>query len=311
VTEASPILGQIIDRVHTRQEKWATTFEPALPSWTQINEYALLGWYSICLVPSRKRLVLEDPAIRVDGTKDTPSSLARDYLTIKFGRGPRIQKTQRITVQEGISPHPVYCKPTTFAEGAYIDIEAAYWSILAAVGWNIDYWPKRWLGRRRGVSDFPWPDHKSARNSIVSIGMVTTRTTYHPKDAAGGPRTSPAGNPLANSQLYRLINDTLNAIASDAKRAGAVYIATDGYVAPTPKATERICDLVRSWGLKPIIKGYGPGAVYGVGSYQVGKLHKGRRITGQHEQKPVVRQVDYAEWLRLRLLSFAEDPAED
>jgi hypothetical protein len=264
----------IITRVHDRQAKWESVEVGELPPPQALSEDAMLGAFSYALQTSRKRLLRSDVLISVDGTKDTPPALARDYLTLKHGRAARIKWAQLRTLKEHTRPLPVYVKPTRFEEGFYIDIRSAYWQILRVVGWQVDYYPGKWLMRGPGVRDFPYQREKRAeklsRNCLVSAAQGGEL----PRWVAGRQAIEPirVGNRLINAQLVGIVRDVLHAIGLEAQRAGAIYVATDGYIAPDMRTAQKVGQLIRDWGLDARLKGAGPGAVYGSGSYAVGQM---------------------------------------
>jgi hypothetical protein len=260
----------------------------------------MLGAFSYALQTSRKRLLRSDVLISVDGTQDTPPALARDYLTLKYGKAGRVTWPQVKRLKETARPLPLFIKPTTFDEGYYIDVRAAYWQIMQIVGWQVDYYPGRWLMRGPGVRDFPYREdkrpQKMARNCLVSAGQKGGLLRW-----MAGPKTTQevnAGNRLINGQLVGLVHDVLHAIAVQAQRAGVVYVATDGYVAPTMRIAQRVGRILEDWGLEARLKGAGGGGVYGAGAYTVGRLRSRAPRSGQ----PVanLEPGEYDRWLQPR-----------
>ena len=289
----------IITRVHSRQERWLTERMQQLPSPFDLKEDAILGSFSYALQSSRKRLLRSDVLLRVDGTSDTPPSLARDYLLIRHKKARGVSWPQLVRIKEEERPMPLYAQPQRFSEGYYIDIRGAYWSIMQVIGWKADYFPGRWLGRGEGVRDFPYQEDER-RQKIARVSLVSScRPSKVPRWSVGTQslQTVSTGNPLINMQLFGAVRDVLNAIAWEARAVGAIYVATDGYIAPTYKKACAILEAIDSWGLKARVKGAGPGLVAGAGCYHVGELHTARPT---EERLPVdtMKASAYDGWLK-------------
>lgn len=295
------ILDHIIDRVHERRERRKHIELDELPPPEHIDETCFVGGFSISTVKSMKRYIKTPSCIAVDGCVETPSALARDYLTIKYGTGPRVSHEQFVGIMAGLMDAPLYAAPGKFDSGFYVDIKACYWSIMNVAGWNVDYWPRKWLSKATPPNDFPWPRHKVARNTLVSIGRMSDASMWSPEKKYFDVRL---GNRLANMQLARLIADVLNSIAYRAKKAGAIYVNNDGYIAPNNKVASAICDIIRDWGLEPNFKGHGGGEVRGPGSYKVGRL-KSKVVLDKPTAINKIERVHYDKWLQKKFSYLA------
>lgn len=292
------ILNCIEEKVHIRRDEWRTREVELLPPAEWMDEYCIISRYAAIGLETRRRFLWNPILVSVNGTKDTPSALARDYLKIKYERGPKWTRNQRLKVETELSKHPLYCRPATFERGFYIDIASAYWSVMVRCGWNVNYYPGRWLGITIPPLDFPFYKDKRARNSLVSVARSNKMTMYNPETKRFF--TQKRGNPRANSQLYCLITDTLNAIACEVISAGAVYVFTDGYIAPNLETKYRIMQIIRDWGFTPRIKGEGSGRVTALGSYIVGRYHS-RELQKQNAPYKSVKKLWYHKWLRDRM----------
>lgn len=309
------IKTQLIERAMKRADDWQTFNIKKFPDVEKLHEIVLLGAHSFALVQTRRRLVKEKIFITPQ-VYETPSAIARDYLRIVHKQGPRATKSQALRV-EGIEPVPSYADPQSFRHGFYIDIQAAYWSIMQISGWDVDYNPERWLSPGRPPSDFPFADHKVARNCLVSAGRMGSidPETQKPR---GIPRYDPRklpndpydeivrGSELKNNQLPRLIHDILNSIALQAVELGAVYVNNDGYIAPDHKIAYEIVQLIADWGLNGRIKAEGPGQVKASGTYQVGHV-KTQTYNQVHTPMPLdnIYAPDYRKWLQDEFTFFA------
>lgn len=294
------ILDGLIEKSQERADKFTPVYLQNQPDVMTLGEIALLGSHSYCLSSSKKRIIWNTVALS-DDTKETPSAVARDYLTIEYKQGPRISKGQS-TVTSLIPPMPNVAKPQSFEHGVYIDIKSCYWSIMGIIGWNVDYFPGRWLSPGRPPENFPFPNHKVARNCLISTGRLGVVSRYIPN---GKFDEIKIGNRLANTQLTRLISDVLNSIASQAVDAGAVYCNTDGFIAPDLKIAGKIIEIITDWGLVATVKGEGKGGVRSAGAYRTGS-YKSMPYDVRKDSVPVstLFPPPYRAWLQKRFSHF-------
>jgi hypothetical protein len=313
------IINALKEAALKRADNFQTFYVRKFPDESYFKEIVMMGSHSYCLIQTKRRLVKEK--MKIDPVNDpsvveTPSAIARDYLRHVYQRGPRGTKAQMIKV-EGLPPVPSYAKPGKFAHGSYIDIRSAYWSIMKIIGWDLDYNPGLWISPGRPPADFPFPDHKVARNCLVSagrMGSIDPETQkprgipmYDPRKLPGDPYSEVIrGSELKNNQLPRLIHDLLNSIAAQAIEVGAVYVNNDGFIGPTPNITDRIIGVIRDWGLDYSIKGEGGGQVKASGTYEVG-IAKTKQFEAVHDPISIshVYPPDYANWLQTEFSFFA------
>ncbi len=293
-------LGAMIEKSLERSDKWTPVYLHNQPDVMTLGEIALLGSHSYCLSSSRKRIIWNVVSLS-DDVQETPSAVARDYLTIEYKQGPRISKGQS-TVTSLLPPMPNVAKPTEYDHGYYIDIKSCYWSIMSIIGWNVDYFPGRWLSPGRPPVDFPFPNHKVARNCLISTGRLGVVSRYIPD---GKFDEIKIGNRLANTQLIRLISDVLNSIASQAVDAGAVYCNNDGFIAPNERIAGEIIRIITDWGLTATIKGEGRGGVRSAGAYKTGP-YKSLPYDVRKDSIPVSTMFPppYRAWLQKRFSHF-------
>lgn len=290
------ILDMMIEKCYRRRENWNTIEIQPLPGIRSFGESAILGTFSVLMLSSKARYILKPVLVSLDHTRDTPTSIARDYLMLKYKRGPIVSHKQILSFDKHQKPAPNYAKPQEFRDGAYIDIQATYWSLMKIFGWNVDYYPGMWLRPGTRPDDFPFPDNKLARNCLVSAGLSDLIPIYtYPH----GMKRVKKGNPLMNRSLLTAINDVLNSIAARAVTMGAIYVNSDGYIAPNWETADNIIQEIKEWGLVPRIKAAGAGEVVGSGTYQVGAvrsaLMKTREIT---KGVDTIRNPAYNEWLK-------------
>lgn len=282
-----------------RAERFRATEDvPILPPPEAFpNETVIVGGYTRITMTSRVRYRLDEVLISIDHTKETPSALAKDYLKVIYKKGPVVTSQQGNEIDGRIEAHPLYATPCEFETGSYVDIVSCYWSVMSVVGWDVDYWPGRWISLGRPPFDFPWPTKGPARHCLVSCATSTSMLQW---DNARGPHLVKSFNPLLNRSLYLLINDVLNAIAKQAIASGAVYVHTDGFICPDDASTDRVCQVIADWGLTPRIKARGRGFVLDSQSYRVGSMHS--KHAGDHPRDEyMVKDVEYWPWLQARL----------
>ena len=306
------MLIAIRERARERAEKWKGFEVIDLPDPFQLRERAILGSYSYTLQINRIRLLRKYTLIGLgDGIKETPSTIARDYLTLTYKKSPKITHEQAIAIgafdtdeKRNLKPYPLYAMPGRFEHGLYIDIKSTFWSVLKIAGWNVDYYPGEWISAGRKPSDFPFPDHKQARSCLVSVARPGKILFYVP---VGKFEEHKAGSHIINLSISKLISDVLNSIAATAVSMGAVYANTDGYICPSEKIAAHVAQMILDWGLEPRVKGEGRGAVRGIGAYKVGDVvsepYKVRGVAPDSMES--LHPPEYSRWLQPRFAKIA------
>lgn len=291
------------------REKYSGYTVHLLDKWPPMSTFeveCIVGALVITSVSTKQRWMLKRKAVPFAGTWVTSADLARLYLNLKFkGKKRRITTIQWkdfYDLSRRSMPLSVY--PQTYENGYYVDIRSAYWSILRAVGWDVDYMPGQWLKVKDDitVNDFPFPQDKMARNCLVSLAADGSRMMRvwdgHMMTFRKG------GNGLVNKMLYSLVSDVLNNIAYECIRAGACYSFTDGFICDHSRVNA-IEEIIASWGLSSSIKFTGECEVKGVGAYKFGsfKTRKFDIQTGHsiHKINPV-----HLQWLKKRFRHFAD-----
>lgn len=197
----------------------------------------------------------------------TPSEVARDYLLAKYQYPRRASKRQVESIHLPRS-QAMYCVRGKLERAVYLDVRAAYFSIMQIVGCTPDYFPGRFLGAGDPPSDFPCPDHKIARNCLVSVGTSNTMQTW----TGYGLDLKKSWNSVYNMGLWALVQDVLHGVAADLiEKAGAIYFNVDGAIIPEVALNTGI-DILRAWGLEGKVKHKGRAEVFGIGRYKVGRF---------------------------------------
>lgn len=245
------------------------------PLITSFDSFVWAGSLSWAIPAQNKRLLKIDNIVNLFDFPQTPTEIGRDYLRVKYPERRRHFAGQYEEINKPRSA-PLYAKPGNYRNMVYADLKSAYWSIISIWGWDCDYWPGKFLAKRSSNEDFPLQGNKLARNSLVTAGLVLPSVVWTGDKFIKMNR----GNRLANYDIWALCQDTLAAIAHLAKKCGAVYVHTDGYIIPE-FAFPLLRDEIAEWGLKLTIRHRGDARIRGVGAYQIGERKSG------HFQLPI------------------------
>lgn len=251
------------------------------------------------------RMLQRETAVRLGDTWASPADLAKEYLSIKYEGQKR--RTDKKSYQKCFCPRhkgiPLMARQS-FGNLVYVDLKAAYWNILRTVGWDVDYMPGGAVGVRSENEDFPFDDHKLARNILVSIGLPKSNTIWTGSEL----RTTRAKNPLYNGILWCFVQDVLNGVASDMLAVGALYVHTDGYIF-RERDEKWAREVVGEWGLEAGTKYRGYGEVYGVSNYWIQGKATRRKREHRSELYVNVRPPDNLSSLRTQFLYWREKRA--
>jgi len=289
----SIIYEKMGDRAEKRQSE--NTYRiGTFPNLTDIDNRTLLGSFSWFTPVEHIRYLNPNTIVNIGLGDQTQPEIARDYLMAKFGKPPKIRKTQLDELTR-VRTAPLFSVPGTYPDMCYIDLKGAYWNIRRIIGWDVDYMPGKWLTFRSDVEDFPAPELKVARSALVSLSQSASLLVWTGRKII----SEKTGSNLLNSALWACVFDILHGIASDMLNLGAVYVHTDGYMLPRRRADEAI-ETVRQWGLLATLKYEGDAEVTTVGVYRIGNRQTLQRA-------PVVphawHKVDnrWTEWLKPRV----------
>lgn len=274
------------------------------PPMSEIDVECYIGSMVLTSVTTKQRWMMRKDAIPFAGTWVTSADVARFYLNLKFkGVKRRITTLQWKEFYETRRSMPLSATPVHFENAYYIDIRSAYWTILRAVGWDVDYMPGGWLKVKDHitVNDFPFSEIKMARNCLVSLAADGSRMMRIWDGSQMIFRKG--GNGLVNKMLFALVSDVLNNVADECIRAGAVYSFTDGFIVPE-RSVKDVEEIIASWGLSSGVKHFGETEIKGAGAYSIGD-YKTRKFRIQsarciHKVNPVC-----SAWLKKRFAHFA------
>jgi len=237
------------------------------PNPFSYTERISLGSFSWTTGKTKQRILLRSTAFDhlAAGVPQTPPEIARDYLDYRYPKRLRASGEQANSLRMERSA-PLYYKPFTCSRASYVDLQGAFWWIMSQLGWNVDYHPGKFLSPGRSPYDFPIPNHKLARNCMVTAGLANTLSVWTGHKMI---EESPYNLHL-NYGLWSAIMDVLHMIALAAVNLGAYYVSTDGFIISDRMLPEFLGYLSR-FNAPYRIKAEGPTLVTGIGSYMVGE----------------------------------------
>lgn len=299
----------IIERALERNQRWKIH---EMTDWFDIRRLkyrTTLGMFAWSCDKIRVKWLSKPHVNHMGEAILTDSDLARDYIALKYlDRVPKCTTDQWLKCVKDRRSPPIYCQPCRLDEAVYIDIAGAYWQIVRAVGWNVNYNPSKFLDVLSRMTDFPYPTKKLTRNCLVSIGIPSPMRQWDGEKIVYVSRPTK----FVNLILYRLVMDVLNSIAGDMIDVGAVYVYTDGYIFDR-KHAERGFDVLAQWGLSSTVKRYGALDLVSPNCYCFTNERDGMLATENYKQRPnrARRQISKvytteSAWLRQRFSRFAE-----
>jgi hypothetical protein len=289
-----------IDRIICeRRERYHHIDVRQFPSLLGLGEPAFVGSSSWTLPKSKQRWLKIGGQVWGYSHKETATAVSRAYLKIKYPKPLRAFSEQYDEITKPRS-FPYFARVGWYNDMIYVDLKGAFWSILQAVGWDVEYMPGGFVGKRSSMTDFPIPQHKTARNSLVSASIskgAQMWTGKRWKQASGR-------NMHVNFGLWALVMDVLHGIASEMLKLGAVYVHTDGYIIPA-RCENTALTLLQSWGLPGRVKQRGACRVAGVGMYQIGSHNSAKYATGAAGDMDNI-SITYRQWLKKAFRHHAE-----
>lgn len=242
--------------------------------WLQHREIYFISGTNSLTVPSRQEKYIQYN--RPDGSKVcrlwpdengemielTPGEAARAELRRTFPGLRRVGwMAEHIRLFDWRWPM-LYTGPSS-GYGAYIDLKGAYHQLYSRL-WLDTAFPCGYGQLSLMVIADRLKEWKSARNSL--IGVTAGRRVIGVKGYKSIPLST--SNPYLAPGLWATIQAILNELAYEAKRLGAIYIATDGYIFPDLLQAQHFEELLYDSGLK-YRKGVGNYEIKAWGSYSV------------------------------------------
>lgn len=263
-------------------------------NWPDLRIYdcpVFLGSFSWTCPTRGERLIYKPCAVDIGLGPMSPGEVVRGYLDWKYPNRLRASKAQLDAIKVHRS-FPYLAIRGEHGAGAYVDIKAAYWSITQIVGWDVDYFPGKFLGVSSDVSDFPLQENKAARSALVTAGLPSQIRLWTGSNLVW----KNGKNQHINWGLWSLVMDVLHGIAGDMMRLNPVYYHTDGCIIPLPAVTDAV-SIITDWGLKASVKASGKCAVKGVGAYSVGAMKTKRQSVSPWHDSENVRPI-FPDWLK-------------
>lgn len=286
-----------------RQANWKHEYVTPdnMPTVAPPGDLMLRGTYSCCMMRSNRRIVDVTHCADIGYGRETISALSRDYLKAKYPKGNRIRHKQAALMHR--MPAPLFVKPGILTAGAYVDMVRAYWQITRVVGWDVDYWPEKWIGVQSSNDDFPLSGNKLATNMLVSsclpggvcfiddTGKITSRARWTQQ---------------LNLQLHMCVMMCLHAVANIARYHGAIYVNTDGAIIPECNVEAMIDEVKSRIGLVMRVKSRGYCEVKSVGAYHVGRSVSRRFDRAYtHATSNLYPDIDLLAWQRAKFYKLA------
>lgn len=268
------------------------------PSLYSIHTFTFIGSFAWTNTVEQWKIVNAKNAILTSLGWKTPAEIARDYVASTYSKPGRVKTTQ---YQEFMRHRtaPLFALPGVYEKSLYLDLKSAYWSILQVIGWDVDYFPGKWLSVKSDNRDFPYWKNKLARNCLVSVGVSGkgkawdgSKLVFHSKQ-----------NKYTNNMLWAAVQDVLAGVAHDMKRAGAVYIHTDGYIVEEKNYVSAM-EVFDTWGLVGTIRSEGRHEVIGAGTYSSPNKPNNRMANMTPKAFENINPVQ-VDWLRDRFGRFA------
>lgn len=289
------VVLQLMDiQLAKRRDKYETQVVETLPDIRTLKERVYWGVFSYTLTKSKVRLIKRSALVSIGSGPETPSEVARDYLAALYPRRLRAVGSQAESIQLHRA-YPLYAKPGAIADGCYVDIRSAYWSLMLLAGWDVDYYPGHWLIPGRPPADFPLAEHKVARNCLVSLGLPSVTTLWTGELW----KRVHTRNQRLNLGLWSFVQDVLTACAHIAIAHGALYVHTDGAIMPSANVAAYQEEL-KYWGLETSIKFAGPSLILGVQNWMVGEKQTKCFGATTPREFSSLRRVDLM-WLREKM----------
>lgn len=283
-----------MNKLHCEENEGYTTH--IISQWPNIRDFkqrVSFGVFSWTLHGDKVKLIHKDFVRDIGAGPQTPSSIAREYLSVRYARFKRRALAEQKNLIMEHRAAPLYARPAHITDACYVDVVSTYWTIMLIGGWNVDYYPAQWVIPGRAPLDFPASSDKLARNILVSAGLSSPSYTW-----TGDKFISKWGrNQFINYSLWAFVQDILHCLAVDALECGAFYVHTDGYILPTNRVND-FYERAAAWGIPVKTKARGNTWVLGVGNYVVGD-YRVKRPHYQHERPFAnIRFLPYRHWLR-------------
>ena len=300
-TRWQAMLESMIGIRKSKLEGWSIDLVRRFPKLQTLEAMTYLGSFAWSQPHTRKKIIRTGFAYDLGGGFCSPADIARDYISAKFqGERLRCNSKQYDDFVRNRIHQPLYCEPVTGMDAYYVDLKSAYWQILMCGGWDVDYSRNSFLSVRSDMFDFPVPHLKLARNTLVSIGLPSQSTVYHPEK---GFMKMKGGGGSVNLVLYGFVQDFLHCFAHEMiERALAVYVNTDGYIIPKQSLNEAM-KIAEEWNVLLTVRYSGVATVRRVGDYDIQNYRSPRPATTTQPRKYI--HIPDLKWFKKRWNFFS------
>lgn len=303
ISQSSVLIQKMAALKAERDHKYTIDVTDEFPDINRFNQRVIVGTYSRTYQTDMIRQILTAAVVDIGFGVQSHTEVARDYIAAKYPKRLRAYKDQ---IESFKQPRAsvLYAKPCRILAGCYIDVKSAYWTIMSIVGYNVDYYPGKWLGQGAPNDDFPLPHHKIARSSIISQSLLTPMTYWTGKELKV---SKPMNSNNVNYGLWALICDVLHAITTELiTHCQCCYAYTDGFIVPQHKK-ELAYEIIRSYGLSASCQASGLSYVFGVGRYVVGDKKTKNLLSSTSKDLAYSNVSSYVHgsWLAVRLQAMA------
>jgi len=199
---------------------------------------------------------------------------------------------------------PIHALRGEWGDCVYIDIQAAYLSILA-LGYDLEYIPNRYLA----ADPIRIPLDISSNKFCYSIAVAMSTTKISTISIMGKEQnifSVKKFNAYSNPCLYALAGDVLNGVASEVLAVfgnRVKYVNTDGFVIESRYA-DKLLDVIASWGFNARVKKRGSTSIGGVGSWRIGESSTRRFDRNAHDFTCDLMPKSDRLWLKKRFSAF-------
>ena len=258
----------------------------AQPALSDLPPGAILGTWVYSLKNYCRFIINRTPEL---ATGVMPGDVARAWVKFNYTLPIRRRKEQKRHYQL-----PILAVRGLWDECLYLDVRAAYRTILTAVGFNVDYSQNRYMAGEGIVL----PDIMARTKWCYSLTVAFTannRTSLSTINREGKLTTADRFNMFSNPSLYAVASEVLASFAAEiARHCYPVYFNTDGMII-FPQYEQLAYRIAQDWGFELHEDGRGEGEVHGVGSYKVGRKRT-RRIV--HSDRDYISQLPSKEEIK-------------
>src|SRR5258708_4133231 len=264
------------------------------PKLTQLAYGAILGTWAISVQGVARYILNKDMEV---ATGVMPSDVTRSWVKDTVNLPIKLRREQ---VEAKNYPLPLYSKRGLHGDCSYVDITAAYLSILR-MGYDLAYLHGRYIGVNPRSIQNEIPNNKMSY--AIAIAMSNSRRTNISVLGKEGVYVHKGFNAFSNPCLYRLAADTLASIASEALRifgSQICYINTDGFIIATRHA-DKLIDLIASWGFHSRVKYQGETEIFGVAAWKIGSKRTRRLDAHALDFLSTMPDLSQSLWLKRRV----------